>query len=335
MNFKDLSELWLKDHSVDIKISTLSVYKACLHNWLLPYFGENTSVSNKDAQEWADLQLRVGRVSQKTIKDTLIVLQMVLKFGKRLDLFEYSGQFSIKYPRVNVKEANKKLEVLSKPDFKTLKIYLEENFSFRNLGLLIAMHTGMRIGEVCGLRLSDIDLKEGVLNVNRTVQRINFKDTVSSVVTLEDLQRYADIDGLEIVTPSKKQKRENSVVIISNPKTVNANREIPLSSNLIKIVKNVDKILQNKEAFLITGSEYVMEPRVYREHFYRTLSKLNIPKIKFHGIRHTFATYCIEAGADVKTTSLMLGHSDVSITLNIYVNPDIKTKKAVINKIFK
>ncbi|SHE57914.1 tyrosine-type recombinase/integrase [Dysgonomonas macrotermitis] len=336
MNFKDLSELWIKEHSVDIKISTLSIYRLSLKNWILPYFGNKNQVSNQDAQDWVDLQLSTGKMSQKTIKDALIVLQMVLKYGKREGIFEYSGQFYIKYPRVNVKDVNKKLEVLAKPDFKKLKLYLEDNFSFPNLGILIAMHTGMRIGEICGLRWSDINLQEGVVTVNRTMQRVNFDGEIHDTFSKDELQRYADIDGLEMVIPGRQYKnRGNSMVIISNPKTANANRDIPLSSNLIKIFKKVDKLLNNKEVFVITGNEYVSEPRTYRNYFYNLLDKLSIPRIKFHGIRHTFATYCIESGADIKTTSLMLGHSDVSITLNVYVNPDMKTKRAVINKIFK
>lgn len=335
MKFKVLSEMWLQEKARDVKLSTIAAYRATLRNWILPHFGDMEQVSNKDAQQWVELQIVNNHLSQKTIKDTLIVLQMILKFGKREELFEYNGPFFIKYPRVNVKQQAKKADVLSKADFKKLKIHLEENFSFPNLGILIAMHTGMRIGEISGLRWSDIDFKNELLIVNRTCQRITFSNNISKLFPEEEFEKYVAIDGLEVVSPRFPKENDHSIITLTNPKSVNSNREIPLPKSLLKILKNANALIVDKEQFVITGSRSVCEPRTYRNRFYKLLEELKIPQIVFHGLRHTFATYCVEAGADIKTISLMLGHADVSTTLNIYANPDIQQKKQIINKIFK
>ena len=65
------------------------------------------------------------------------------------------------------------------------------------------------------------------------------------------------------------------------------------------------------------------------------MEKMNLPVIKFHGLRHSFATRCIESKADVKTVSVLLGHSNISTTMNLYVHPNTEQKKSVINNVFK
>ena len=63
--------------------------------------------------------------------------------------------------------------------------------------------------------------------------------------------------------------------------------------------------------------------------------EIKIPNLKFHGLRHSFATRCIESNCDYKTVSVLLGHSNISTTLNLYVHPNIEQKKKCINKMFK
>lgn len=76
------------------------------------------------------------------------------------------------------------------------------------------------------------------------------------------------------------------------------------------------------------------EPRNYRNYYKWLLSKLEIPDIKFH-VRHSFATRCIESNSDYKTISVILGHSNISTTLNLYVHPNKEQKKKCIDKMLK
>lgn len=77
------------------------------------------------------------------------------------------------------------------------------------------------------------------------------------------------------------------------------------------------------------------EPRTYRNYYKKLLAKLDIPPIKFHGLRHSFATRCIESHCDYKTVSVILGHSNISTTLNLYVHPNYEQKKKCIDKMLK
>ena len=89
------------------------------------------------------------------------------------------------------------------------------------------------------------------------------------------------------------------------------------------------------EYFILTNDTKPTEPRTYRNYYKRLLNKLGIPDIKFHGLRHSFATRCIEANSDYKTVSVILGHSNISTTLNLYVHPNKEQKKKCIDKMLK
>ena len=86
---------------------------------------------------------------------------------------------------------------------------------------------------------------------------------------------------------------------------------------------------------MLTNSLNATEPRTYRNYYRKLLNKLNIPYIKFHGLRHSFATRLIENNCDYKTVSVLLGHTNISTTLNLYVHPDLEQKKRCIKRIEK
>ena len=65
------------------------------------------------------------------------------------------------------------------------------------------------------------------------------------------------------------------------------------------------------------------------------MEQLNIPPLKFHGLRHSFATRCIESGCDYKTVSVLLGHANISTTLDLYVHPNMEQKKRCIERMVK
>lgn len=102
---------------------------------------------------------------------------------------------------------------------------------------------------------------------------------------------------------------------------------------LLKCLKVIRK--EAKGTFVVGTSSTAQEPRVYRDYFNRLLKKLEIPKMVFHGLRHTFATRCIESQCDYKTVSAILGHSNIATTLNLYVHPNLNQKKKCIDRMSK
>lgn len=304
MNKKQISEvisLWRTDKKQYVKKSSFSAYTLLIENHLLPSFGDKYSVEEAEVQTFVFQKLESG-LSQKTIKDILIVLKMILKYGAKHKWLDYIP-FDIQYPTEREKY---KVEVLSRSDQKKIMNYIQEHFTFRNLGVYICLSAGMRIGEVCALTWEDIDTDNGVISVNRTIQRI-----------------YVIEDG--------KRKTE---LILDTPKTKNSIREIPISKDLLRILKPFKKIV-NPSFFVLTNDCKPTEPRTYRSYYKNLMEHLKMPDLKFHGLRHSFATRCIESNCDYKTVSVLLGHSNISTTLNLYVHPNMEQKKKAIEQMFK
>ena len=300
--FESVAALWKKDKKQYVKISTYSAYCLLVDNHLIPEFKGKEDITEELVQTYVLKELNKG-LNEKTIKDILIVLKMILKFGVKNGMLEYR-QIDIKFPTNHDK---KMVEVLSRENQRKLMDYLNDNFTFKNLGIVICLSAGLRIGELCALRWHDIDVEESIIKVRHTIQRIYITD---------------------------EGDRKYTKILIDTPKTKESIRDIPLSTNLSKILKPLKKVVKD-EYFVLTNDINPTEPRTYRNYYKRLLNKLNIPDIKFHGLRHSFATRCIEANSDYKTVSVTLGHSNKSTTLNLYVHPNKEQKKKCIDKMLR
>lgn len=95
------------------------------------------------------------------------------------------------------------------------------------------------------------------------------------------------------------------------------------------------KRIVNPVFFVLTNDAKPTEPRTYRSYYKKLMTTLNMPQLKFHVLRHSFATRCIESKCDYKTVSALLGHSNITTTLNLYVHPNREQKKKVIEQMFK
>lgn len=299
--FAAVAELWAAQKQQFVKQSTMSAYALTLANYLVPHFGSHTDITESDVQQFVITQLDRG-LRQKTIKDQLIVLKMVYRFGCKQNAFTLH-EWDIHFPT----EQNKHdISVFTVDQQRRLMRHLTENFTFLNLGVLICLHTGLRIGEICALRWEDIDSENGMLQVQRTLERIYI---------LSDGNKHTELQ-------------------LSTPKTRNSQREIPLTKDLLRLLKPFRKVV-NPQFYVLTNSPKPTEPRTYRNYYRHLLNSLNIPFIKFHGLRHSFATRCIESGCDSKTVSILLGHANISTTLNLYVHPNFEQKKRCIDTMLR
>lgn len=131
-----------------------------------------------------------------------------------------------------------------------------------------------------------------------------------------------------------EKSRKHTEVILDTPKTKNSIREIPMTKDLLKMVRPVKKVV-NGNFYVLTNEPQPTEPRTYRNYYKRLILSLGLPSMKFHGLRHSFATRCIESKCDYKTVSVLLGHSNISITLNLYVHPNMEQKKRCIDRMFR
>lgn len=297
--FADLSQQWLLSQKTRVKESTFNKYSNLLALYILPRMGSIRvdKISYGDISGLCDELLRSGGkrnlgLSPKTVSDAMSVIKNIMRYALQSG---YHPSFDIQLLRV--KQPARELRILSQTEQNKLYAYLTRDPSTYDIGILICLLTGLRIGEVCALRWEDISFADHMISVHGTMQRIQDK---------------ADT-GLK------------TKVVITAPKSVSGKRIIPIPRNLEQILKDMNC---RKRGFVLSadGKAYT-EPRVLQYRFQKIIQMLGIQQINFHALRHTFATRCIEVGFDVKSLSEILGHSSVSITMNRYVHPSFDLKR--------
>lgn len=297
--FEEVALLWLADKQQYVKMSTYCAYSLLLSNHLKPVFAKEQDVTEELVQAFVLGKLQQG-LSRNSVKDMLMVLKMVLKYAAKHGYMPWR-QIDINFP---TERRQNEVKTLSRADQRRLMDHIQANFSFMNLGIYICLSAGLRIGELCALTWDDLDTDAGVVRISKTLQRIYMKD------------------------------KGCTEVIIGTPKSKNSVREIPLAKELQRFIKPLKKVV-NGSFYVLTNSSSPTEPRSYRNHYRRLMQQLDLPLLKFHGLRHSFATRCIESKCDYKTVSVLLGHSSISTTLNLYVHPNLDQKKKCIERMFK
>lgn len=296
--FEDMANEWSKIKKKEIKESTYCNYVYIIDRYLMPNFQKCKLRNFKDYNYENFIEEMSEEYAPKTIRDILNVLKAILKYAGE----EYSYQINyekIKLPKLEVK----KLKVLSDKEKNKLEKYCNKENSLKSIGILICLNTGLRIGEICALKWENIDFDERNIYVKKTLQRV-----------------YS-------------RKNNKTKVIIDKPKTACSIRSIPISNKLYNILQPLKKKYK-EDAFLLTGSnEKHIEPRNYQNIFKEILKRSKVKPYKFHILRHTFATDCVEVGMDIKSLSEILGHADVNITLNRYVHSSYKMKKKYLEKL--
>lgn len=296
--FESITEEWLAARQITSKKSTYYRYKYILNEYLFPAF-KNAQID--DLYKF-DYNSYVVELSENLIASTTRNIITILKSILRYINLKYDTHIHyelIAMPRQEVEE----VKVLSTKEKNKLEKYCKEDNSLRAIGIIMCLNTGLRIGEICALKWEDIDLSKKVIKVRRTLQRV-YDNT-----------------------------KKASYIIQDNPKSKRSYREIPISSKLFNILKPMKKEYTNDSYFLTGVVTKPIEPRNYQYMFSKCLKKCGLPNYHFHQLRHTFATNCINAGMDAKSLSVILGHSNVKITLDKYVHSSIKEQRKYLEKI--
>lgn len=294
--FESIAEEWLQYKKNMIKESTYCNYEFIIQKYLYPKFKNCNIKTIKNYNDF--IQELSEKLSPKTVKDIASVLKAILKYYEE----EYDENLKIKKISVPKNQKNK-LKILTTRERQKLERCCMEENSLKSLGIIVCLNTGLRVGEICALKWENVNLDEKCIYVKKTLQRVYLKN-------------------------EKKSK-----IVIDKPKTQNSIRAIPMNKKVYEILKKVKQKHQNSDFVLSGSSESFIEPRNYQYYFKILLKKCKIKQYKFHILRHTFATKCIEVGMDIKSLSEILGHSDINVTLNVYVHSSDKIKKKYLEKL--
>lgn len=301
-----LAEKWFYQMKSQVKESTYRKYWNLWAWYIKPTFGQLlvSQVKNQTIEQFC-VQLRTsGGVKQnglsaKTVSATLSLLRSMLHLASRMDIL-----VTCDLQAWNIRQEQKSIRVFTQEEQRVLCAHLNAELSLKNAGILMCLFTGIRIGELCALRWEDIHLTHRVICIQHTMQRLQTDDC-------------------------SKQKTK---IVITSPKSSHSIRMIPLPENFSALLASL--VPASGNGYFLTGSEQRwIEPRSMQNHFKRVLQNCRISPANFHTLRHTFATRCIEVGFDVKSLSEILGHANVSITMNRYVHPSMDLKRDQMQKL--
>lgn len=290
--------MWLDFNKNQIAPSSYQKYEGQIRNHIQPRIGKLkiSQLTSLSLKHFAIELLKNGNVKQSkglsagSVNSILTIIGSAIKWSA-----ETFGTTVIKIPFL--REPRFSPQSLNKSEQPLLEKFLYKHINVYAFGILMALYTGMRLGEVCALQWEDIS--EDNIYVHRTMQRLK---TVSG--------RWE--------------------IIISTPKTDESIRFIPIPDCLRVFI---DEYRKNTGFVLVQENGKFVEPRLLQKKALAIFKESKVSINKFHSLRHTFATRLIDAGTDPKTVSEILGHSTVQITLNKYVHPSFDVKKAAINKV--
>lgn len=304
MTVKEISDQWLAEKKLTVKSASYSSYRRLLSNHIYPEFGgiRCTALTKQMLNRFISELLVSGRkdggggLSPKTVRDVVVVLKAVFSYAHN----EYNladPTENIRLPRID--KGCEEQSVLEKTERIKLEYHLIHNQSKTNMGILLCLYTGLRIGELCALKWQDINFGTEQVSVTKTIQRISCDDGTTELA-------------------------------VGSPKSVSSIRDVPIPEF---ICKELLRFKGSANAYILSGCGTPIEPRTMQNRFKAVLKQCGLHDRNFHSLRHTYATICIENGFDPKALSELLGHADVSITMNRYVHSSAEMKKRYVSRL--
>lgn len=288
--FSALCDAWLLRKRDEIRESSYIKYRAILERHIKPRLGSRRlgGICTASVDAFTRELLETDGLSVKTVHDILSVLHSVLKDTEARRPTDALA-LQIRYPKGKRRE----MRVLTIEEQKRLVAYLLHPTDSCKFGLLLALYTGLRIGELCALRWSCIDLREQTIRIAATMQRLGGTG-------------------------------EGTRIVIGAPKSDSSLRTIPLPAQIAVLCRHMQPA--DPEAYVLTGGPAYMEPRTLQYRLKRYTAACGLKGVHAHTLRHTFATRAIESGFELKSLSEVLGHATTAITIN---NGDLQAAESL------
>lgn len=302
MKVADFCDRYLEMVESTLSPNTLVFYKSVIETLIKPSLGhlKLNAVKPIHAQQFIQMLQGDGirndgrgeRLSAATVKRYFTVLKSIFAKAYKLDLIDRNPTDTAKLDLPEVDEPEIKIFTAEEAQYMLSCLETEETM-FQVL-IHLAIVTGMRRGELCALKWSNIDLKQGLVIVKQS----NYKLT-----------------GEEIKTKKPKNKKSREIVIPDYLKELLRKHHLEQMQNSMRLG---DKWHGDGWIFTQWNGE-PMNPQTPTKQFAKFLARHNIPHRKFHSLRHTSATLLLSSGTNIKNVASRLGHSQLSTT-NRYVH---------------
>ena len=295
---------WLDEHmAFTLRPSTLKGYRLIVNDYIKPHLGGKQiyAVTTADVQKMYNIlkkngKLRVGADGEKglsgsTVRSVHMLLHEAMEYALREHLIVRNPTENTTIPKASGAVMN----ILNDEQLDRFMEAIKEEPLWHGL-FYTAITTGLRRGELCGLMWTDFDSDSGTLRIKRTL-------------TADGTQLY-----------------------VGDTKTVSGEREILLPSSTAELLKKRKEESRSKWIFPnFIKTEEPINPALAYSTLKRILKKAGLPSIRFHDLRHTFATHAIASGVDAKTLSGILGHTNASFTLDRYTHVTTEMQRNAAN----
>lgn len=292
---------WLRLKQPRVRESTYVKYAATVEKHIKPKLGGcfPAAIRTELLDSFVHELLYEDGLAVKSVHDILVILRSVLNHAAE----QLPGAFppvEIHYPKGTKKE----MRVLSRREQERLVQFLLTDLDDCKFGLLLALFTGIRIGELCALHWGDISVEEQTVCVRSTLQRLRYTSEAGTTRTR---------------------------ILIGDPKSVTSARTIPLTADIVALCRKMK--VKNDEAYVLTGTTAFMEPRTLQYRIKKYTRACQLEGVHCHTLRHTFATRAVEVGFEIKSLSEVLGHATTTITLERYVHSSMELKRSNMSKL--
>lgn len=305
--FSEVLCLWEQANRIRLKGGSEQKYDYLIQTHIMPELGglKLSQITATTVNDFLNNKQNKGRLngegglSSSYVSSIMIIINAAISFAVAEQMCP-----PLKTPIYKPKAEKRDLEILSSEEQALIEQHARANLDSTNIGILISLYTGLRIGEICALSWDDVDLVNNVIHVRHTVARVK-SDT--------------------------KNKKSKSHLIIDEPKTKASKRDIPIPSALLSAIQEYRNISCSK--YLVSDRADFLSPRTYEYRYHRVLDCCGVGAFNYHTLRHTFASRCVAAGVDIKSLSEVLGHGNSAITLNTYVHSSLDQKRSQLEKL--
>ena len=305
-----LVHAWLGLRAEEVKLSTYHTYRTLIERHILPDIGglrldqlgpDTIARYLRDKREHGRLDGR-GGLAANTVANLSNILASALKLAGAAQLLPKRAGAKLSGPK-----REKRTEAFLLEEQRAIEQAIEDGLPERPqlLGLLLCLYSGIRVGELCALQWQNVSFCGSTIQIGHTLQRI----------------ALGCPDG------------PKTALILDSPKSAYSVRTIPLPHRMLDKLRRYHDALsdgrrKNADFVFLQDSGKPFEPRLWEKWFRQLLAGAkSVRELKFHALRHTFATRAIESGMDIKSVSEILGHSSVEITMKIYVHSFMAQKK--------
>ena len=298
---------WLEGRKPHIEEETYQGYETQIRVHITPAIGKIKlkDLKTRDIQKLLNDKFKKGRVdgkgglSPRSVKYIHQTLNTSLNQAVRERIISHNPAEAVELP----KKEGREIKTLSTEELKKFFQAAEESPWYT--AFLLEFYTGLRRGELLGLRWQDLDFDQGLLKV--------------------------------------RQRLSKYKIIKVGTKTPNAKRAITLHTDIMEVLKKhqfqqnemkqlLGPAYQDNDLIFCNGKGSPLHPDSFTKHYQRFLEKAGLTKTTFHNARHTFATLALESGVGIKTVQEILGHSSISITGDIYSHVTKKMNDDAANK---